>query len=56
MNPAKEPASDRTAGGPPAIAAAIEDALKPLGVTIDSLPLPPSRLRALIREARGRAA
>ena len=43
-------------GGPPAIAAAIEDALKPLGVTIDSLPLPPSRLRALIREAQAKQA
>ena len=41
-------------GGPPAIAAAIEDALRPLGVTIDSLPLPPSRLRALIREAQAK--
>ena len=43
-------------GAPPAIAAAIEDALKPLGVTIDSLPLPPSRLRALIREAQSKQA
>ncbi len=43
-------------GGPPAIAAAIEDALKPLGVTIDSLPLPPSKLRALIREAQAGSA
>ncbi len=41
-------------GGPPAIAAAIEDALKPFGITIDSLPLPPSRLRKLIREAQRR--
>ena len=43
-------------GGPPAIAAAIEDALRPLGVKIDSLPLPPSRLRALIRAAQERQA
>ena len=41
-------------GGPPAIAAAIEDALSPLGVKIDSLPLPPSRLRRLIREAQAK--
>jgi carbon-monoxide dehydrogenase large subunit len=33
---------------PAAIAAAIEDALRPLGVRITSLPLPPERLRRLI--------
>ncbi len=41
-------------GAPPAIAAAIEDALRPLGVKIDSLPISPRRLRALIREAEAR--
>ena len=41
-------------GAPPAIAAAIEDALKPLGVKIDALPVTPSRLRALIRAAEAR--
>jgi CO/xanthine dehydrogenase Mo-binding subunit len=39
---------------PPAIACAIEDALRPLGVRIDSLPVTPARLRALIREAEAR--
>lgn len=37
-------------GGPPAIAAAIEDALKPLGVKVDALPVTPRTLRRLIRE------
>jgi carbon-monoxide dehydrogenase large subunit len=41
-------------GAPPAIAAAIEDALKPLGVKIDALPVTPARLRALIHEAEAR--
>ena len=38
-------------GAPPALAAAIEDALKPLGVKVDALPVTPSRLRGLIRAA-----
>ena len=38
-------------GAPPAIAAAVEDALKPLGVKVDSLPLTPKVLRGMIREA-----
>ena len=38
-------------GAPPAIAAAVEDALRPLGVKIDGLPITPMRLRELIREA-----
>jgi CO/xanthine dehydrogenase Mo-binding subunit len=37
-------------GAPPAIAAAIEDALKPLGVKVDALPVTPRTLRRLIRE------
>jgi CO/xanthine dehydrogenase Mo-binding subunit len=41
-------------GAPPAVASAIEDALKPLGVRIDALPLTPRHLRTLIREAEGR--
>ena len=41
---------------PPAVACAIEDALRPLGVRIDSLPVTPARLRALIREAEARKA
>jgi len=39
---------------PPAVASAIEDAMRPLGVRIDSLPVTPARLRALIREAEAR--
>jgi CO/xanthine dehydrogenase Mo-binding subunit len=39
---------------PPAVVSAIEDALRPLGVRIDTVPVPPSRLRALIREAQAR--
>ena len=42
-------------GAPPAIAAAVEDALRPLGVKIDALPITPMRLRELIREASARA-
>ncbi len=41
-------------GAPPAVASAIEDALRPLGVTIDALPLTPKNLRTLIREAQAR--
>jgi hypothetical protein len=37
----------------PAIASAAEDALRPLGVVIDSLPLTPKHVRTLIREAQG---
>ena len=40
---------------PPAITQAVEDALKPLGIKIDELPISPRRLRALIREAEQRA-
>ena len=43
-------------GAPPAIAAAVEDALRPLGVKVDSLPLTPKILRAAIREAEKRTA
>jgi CO/xanthine dehydrogenase Mo-binding subunit len=39
-------------GAPPAICAAIEDALRPLGVKVDALPVTPCKLRALIREAQ----
>ncbi|MGY4403688.1 xanthine dehydrogenase family protein molybdopterin-binding subunit [Bradyrhizobium sp. USDA 3315] len=38
-------------GAPPAIASAIEDALKPFGVKADFLPLTPAKLRGLIRQA-----
>jgi len=41
-------------GAPPAVASAIEDALRPLGVTINALPLTPKDLRALIRDAQVR--
>jgi CO/xanthine dehydrogenase Mo-binding subunit len=39
-------------GAPPAIVGAIEDALRPLGVKIDCVPVGPARLKQLIREAR----
>ena len=41
-------------GAPPALAGAIEDALRPLGVKVDALPVTPAKLRALIREAQAR--
>ena len=41
-------------GAPPAVASAIEDALRPLGVRIDALPLTPRHLRSLIRETQER--
>ena len=43
-------------GAPPAVASAVEDALRPLGVRIDALPLTPNHLRRLIHEAQGRHA
>jgi CO/xanthine dehydrogenase Mo-binding subunit len=43
-------------GAPPAICSAIEDALRPFGVKVDAMPVTPSKLRALIREAQARAA
>ncbi len=43
-------------GAPPAVTQAVEDALRPLGVKIDELPISPSRLRALIRKAQKGAA
>ena len=39
---------------PPALASAVEDALRPLGVKVETLPMTPARLRALIREKEGR--
>ncbi len=41
-------------GTPPALAGAIEDALRPLGVRIDALPVTPSKLRGLIRQAQAK--
>jgi CO/xanthine dehydrogenase Mo-binding subunit len=43
-------------GAPPAISSAIEDALRPLGIKVDALPITPRKLRTLIREARPSAA
>ena len=43
-------------GAPPAICSAIEDALRPLGVKVHSLPITPRGLRTLIREAQPAAA
>jgi carbon-monoxide dehydrogenase large subunit len=39
---------------PAALASAVEDALAPLGVTIDELPMTPERLATLVEAARGR--
>jgi CO/xanthine dehydrogenase Mo-binding subunit len=39
-------------GAPPAVASAVEDALRPLAVAIDTLPLTPKHVRALIRDAQ----
>ena len=41
-------------GAPAAIANAVNDALKPLGVTINTLPLKTSKLGDLIAEARSK--
>lgn len=43
-----------TIGALPAVASAIEDALKPLGVTVNDSLLPPSRVHAIIQEADGK--
>ncbi|MGM0591899.1 MAG: xanthine dehydrogenase family protein molybdopterin-binding subunit [Halobacteriota archaeon] len=40
-------------GAPPAVSRAVEDALEPYGIEVDSLPLMPGRLQDMIREARG---
>ena len=40
-------------GAPPAIAAAIEDALRPLGIKIDALPVTPARLAGLTPHSIG---
>lgn len=47
----KGAAESGTIGAPSAIVAAVEDALRPLGVRISELPLTPVRLAALIRAA-----
>jgi carbon-monoxide dehydrogenase large subunit len=39
-------------GSPSAIARAVEDALKPFGVRIDSVPIPPDKVRELVRAAQ----
>ncbi len=53
LNPAgvKGAGESGTIPTPASIAAAVEDALTPLGVRINELPLPPERLRALILAA-----
>jgi CO/xanthine dehydrogenase Mo-binding subunit len=42
-------------GAPPAVCAAIEDALRPFGVKIDAMPVTPAKLRALIRAGEAAA-
>lgn len=56
LNPlgAKGAGEGGTAGAGAAIANAVADALRPLGVEITDLPLSPDRILALIREASGR--
>jgi hypothetical protein len=41
-------------GAPPAICAAIEDALRLFGVKIDAMPVTPAKLRGLIRASESR--
>jgi aerobic carbon-monoxide dehydrogenase large subunit len=48
----KGAAESGTIGAPATIVSAIEDALKPLGVTITDLPVTPARLAALIQAAQ----
>jgi carbon-monoxide dehydrogenase large subunit len=57
LNPlgVKGAAESGTIGAPPAIVAAIEDALRPLSVRITELPVTPPRLLALIRAARDKS-
>jgi CO/xanthine dehydrogenase Mo-binding subunit len=43
-------------GAPSAVVRAVEDALKPFGVSIDSVPIPPSKIRGLVRAASVAAA
>src|SRR5262249_11675431 len=43
-------------GAPPAICSAIEDALRPLGIKVDALPITPRRLRTCISEANAAVA
>jgi aerobic carbon-monoxide dehydrogenase large subunit len=47
----KGAAESGTIGAPAAIVSAVEDALRPLGVRIDALPLSPQHLLGLIRQA-----
>lgn len=39
-------------GAPPALASAVEDALRPFGVKIDTLPITPTKIRDVIRAAQ----
>jgi hypothetical protein len=36
-------------GAPSAVVKAVEDALKPFNISIDSVPIPPSKIRDLVR-------
>ena len=53
LNPlgVKGAAESGTIGAPAAIVAAIENALAPLGITINELPVTPARLHRLIQAA-----
>ena len=54
LNPlgVKGAAESGTIGAPAALVSAIEDALRPLGITIQSLPITPATLRRQIEDAR----
>ena len=41
-------------GVPPALASAVEDALRPFGVKIDTLPITPMKIREMIRTRQQR--
>jgi CO/xanthine dehydrogenase Mo-binding subunit len=41
-------------GAPPALSSAVEDALSPLGIKVDALPLTPRKVRELVRNAERR--
>jgi CO/xanthine dehydrogenase Mo-binding subunit len=40
-------------GTPPALSRAVEDALSPLGIEVNALPVTPGRIQDMVREARG---
>jgi hypothetical protein len=43
-------------GAPSAVVRAVEDALKPFKISIDGVPIPPSKVRDLVRASPAAAA